>query len=148
MQGWGVIIMGGRSRSVVTFVSRKATVKCYGSKFGNATSTTPAATTHPPAAAGEECCPTQGHTLRGRVVTVSRPALPAPPAPAHGGVVRCKGRAAAVSRWRSCCRGRRGSSVTVGLLHPKRVIMLNVLLLLVAAPLEGMPLQAITGYLT
>lgn len=30
--------MGGRSGSVVTFVSRQATVKCYGSKFGNETS--------------------------------------------------------------------------------------------------------------
>ena len=137
MQGWEVIVMGGWSRSVVTFVSRQATVKCYGSKFGIATSTTPAATTHPPAAAGEECSPTQGRTLRSRVVSVSRPALPAPPAPAHGGVVRCKGRDTAVSECRSCCRGRRGSSVTLVLLHPKPVIMLNILLLPVAAPPKG-----------
>ena len=38
MPGWGVIVMGGRTRFVVKVVSRKATVKCYGSKFGNATS--------------------------------------------------------------------------------------------------------------
>lgn len=137
MQGWGVIVMGGWSRSVVTFVSRQATVKCYGSKFGIATSAPPAATTHPPAAAGEECCPAQGRALRSRVASVSRPALPAPPAPAHGGVVRCKGRDTAVSRWRSCCRGRRGSSATLGFLHPKPVIMLNILLLPVATPPMG-----------
>lgn len=137
MQGWGVIVMGGRSRSVVTFVSRQATVKCYGSKLGNTPSTTPAASTHPPAAAGEECCPTQGRTLRSRVVSVYRPALPAPPAPALGGVVRCKGRDTAVSECRSCCRGSRGSSGIVGLLHPKRVIMLNIVLLLMAAPQMG-----------
>lgn len=137
MQGWGFIVMGGRTRFVVKVVSRQATVKCYGSKFGNATSTPAAAPTRPPAAAEEECSPTQGRTLRSRVVTVSRPALPAPPAPALGGVVRCKGRDTAVSECRSCCRGRRGSSDTLVLLHPKPVIMLNILLLPVAAPPMG-----------